>query len=82
MVFEQEQKYYDDHKPELLKHHLGKFVLIVKSELIGAYDHEEDAYSVGISKFGNVPLFIKCVEVDEPPTTMPAMTLGLIRAGS
>jgi hypothetical protein len=80
MAFDVEQKYYDEHKAELLQHHAGKYVLIVKGQLVGVFDRQEDAYSAGISQFGNVPLFIKRVTADDPPVSIPAMTLGLIGA--
>lgn len=82
MPFEREQKYYDDHKRDLLEHHAGKYVLVVGDELVGTFDNQEAAYGVGIERFGNVPLFIKRVEADDPPASIPAMTLGLISAHS
>jgi hypothetical protein len=57
-------------------------VLIVKGELVGAYDRHEDAYAAGIAKFGNVPMFITRVQLEDPPASLPAMTLGLIGARS
>ena len=80
MPFEREQKYYDEHKAQLLQHHGGKFALIVGGELVGAFDRQEDAYRVGIKRSGNVPMFIKLVQHDDPPVSMPAITLGLISA--
>ncbi len=80
MPFELEQKYYDEHREELLQHHEGKIALIVKEQLVGVFDRQEDAYEAGIAKFGNVPLFIKRVQRDEPRVSIPAMTLGLIGA--
>ena len=80
MPFEQEQKYYDDHKAQLLQHHEGKFALIVGEEFVGAFDRQQDAYRVGIERFGNVPMFIKLVQHDDTPVSMPALTLGLISA--
>ncbi len=82
MSFELEQKYYNDHKAELLSHHDGKFVLIVGEELVGAYDRQEDAYRAGVARFGNVAMFIKRVQAEDPPVSIPAMTLGLISAHS
>ncbi len=80
MLFELEQKYYDEHREELLQHHEDKFALIVNEQLVGVFDRQEDAYEAGIAKFGNVPLFIKRVLRDEPRVSIPAMTLGLIGA--
>ena len=82
MPFEREQKFYDDNRGDLLEHHVGKYVLIVGDELIGTFDDQEAAYGAGIGQFGNVPLFIKRVEADDPPASIPAMTLGLISAHS
>ena len=78
MPFETEQRYYDEHKAELLQHHEGKFVLIIGGELVGVFDRQEDAYAAGIARFGNVPMFIKSVQRADPPVSIPAMTLGLI----
>ena len=78
MPFEKEQQFYDEHKQELLQHHEGKFVLIVGGELVGAFDRQEDAYAAGIARFGNVPMFMKFVQRDDLPVSIPAMTLGRI----
>ena len=80
MPFEQEQKYYDEHKVRLLQHHEGKCALIVGDELVGAFDRQEDAYRAGVERFGNVPMFIRLVQHDDPPVSMPALTLDLISA--
>lgn len=79
MPFELERTYYDEHKVELLQHHEGKFVLIVGEALFGTFDRQEDAYAAGIARFGNVPMFIKLVQHDDPPVSIPALTLGLLR---
>jgi hypothetical protein len=82
MPFDTETRYFNEHRAELLKHYAGKFVLIVGAEFVGAYDRQEDAYAAGVSKHGNVPLFIKRVEDEDQTVSLPAMTLGLIHARS
>lgn len=80
MELQSELGYYDQIKPELLKHYLGKFVLIIGSEQLGVFDKSEDAYQRGISLKGNVPMLIKKIEEVEPIAHIPAMVLGLINA--
>ncbi len=82
MPFDRERAYYEQHKEDLLRHHEGKFVLIVGEDLVGSFDAQGAAYEAGIAKYGNVPLFIKLVQRDEPKVSIPAMTLGFIGARS
>ena len=75
-----ELEYYETIKTGLLKHHEGKFVLIVGTEQLGVFDKTEDAYQRGILLKGNVPMLIKRVQPTEPVAHVPAMVLGLINA--
>lgn len=81
MALETELQYFDSIKSELLKHHEGKYVVIVGTEQLGVFDDAESAYGYGIEKRGNVPMLIKQVLREEPPVeSVPAMMLGLIGA--
>lgn len=82
MALERESTYYATIKEELLRHHEGKFALVVGEQLVGTFDTREAAYRDGIAKFGNVPMLIKRIERNEPTESIPAMTLGLIRVHS
>lgn len=42
-MLEREFQYYKDHKAELLKKHLGKFIVIANDEVIGSYPNQEKA---------------------------------------
>jgi len=75
-----ELKYFESIKEELLKHHKGKYALVIGEELIGTFDHPEEAYRIGLEKRGNAPMLIKLVTKEETPETMPTMSLGLFNA--
>ena len=80
MPLETELRYFESKKPELLRHHEGKYVLIVGEELLGVFDHQDDAYRAGIAQKGNVPMLIKRVSTRDTTESVPAMVLGLIAA--
>jgi hypothetical protein len=82
MALETELAHYETIKPELLKHHEGKFVLVIGNEQLGIFDKREDAYARGIELRGNVPMLIKHIQKVEPIEQIPAMVLGLINAHS
>ena len=80
MVLDTELAYFESIKADLLKHHEGKFALIVGEEQLGIFDNPEDAYTYGIEQKGNIPMLIKKIQSDEPIDYIPAMVLGLIDA--
>lgn len=75
----EELHFFEKNKKDYLKHYEGQFVLIKGKEFIGSYTNEEEAYKVGVEKFGNVPFLIKQVVKDEPINAIPALMLGLVR---
>jgi len=80
MPLETELAHYEVLKAELLKHHEGKYALIIGQDLLGVYDHSEEAYAHGLEKCGNVPMLIKHITKDEKIDIIPALTLGLLHA--
>ncbi len=78
MVLETELQKFEALKEELLQHHEGKYALIVGDELVGVFDHREEAYKDGLAKKGNVPMLIKRISREEPTESAPALTLGLL----
>jgi hypothetical protein len=80
MPLETELAHYEVLKAELLKHHEGKYALIIGQDLLGVYDHSEEAYAHGLEKCGNVPMLIKHITKDEKIDIIPALTLGLFHA--
>lgn len=80
MALETELGFYESIKDDLLRHHEGKFVLIIGREQLGVFDRSEDAYKHGITLRGNVPMLIKQITQNDPVERIPAMVLGLINA--
>ena len=51
-MLDKDFKYYLDHQKELLPLYNGKFVMIVKEKVVGAYNSMAEAYHQGKSKYG------------------------------
>lgn len=79
-MLENELAFYETIKEELLRHHEGKFVLIIGNEQLGVFEESEDAYKHGIELRGNVPMLIKRIQRTEPVELIPAMVLRLLNA--
>lgn len=81
-MLEQEYAYYEKNKEDFRRHYMGKFVAIVGSELIGAFDEDQTAYEAAVQAKGNVPMLIKKVTPDDGDEIFvaPALFLGLIHA--
>lgn len=65
VVLAEEYKTYLAHQDEFMQGHLDEFVLIKGEKVIGFYKSYEDALRNGLSKFGNVPFFVKVVAKEE-----------------
>lgn len=50
-MLEKEFNYYLEHQNELLPQYNGKFIVIVGSKVVGAYDNREDAYYSSLEKY-------------------------------
>ena len=62
------QKEYDvflSHIDEFVPNHINEFVLIKGEKVISFFKSYEDALKEGLTKFGNVPFFIKVVKKEE-----------------
>lgn len=75
-----ELDYFNKNKEELLKKYPGQFVLIKNETMKGSFTTQEEAYNVGIEQMGNVPFLIKQVVENEPITSHPALTVGIMYA--
>lgn len=80
MALEKELALFAKMKPDLLKNHDGKFVLIRSEEFIGAYDSAENAYAEGVKRFGREPFLVKKVTEQEEVYRNQALALGLMHA--
>jgi hypothetical protein len=64
---------YDAKRQELEASHMGKWVLVHESELIGIFDSFQGAAENAVRKFGRGPYLIR--QVGAPPVTLPASVL-------
>lgn len=60
-------------RPELEKHHYGKWVLFHEEELIGTFDSFDHAAREAVRQFGRGPYLIR--QVGAPPVTLPASVM-------
>jgi hypothetical protein len=69
---------YNANLADLLKSHVGKFVLIHENEVVGVFDSELNALQAGYQRFGPVPLYIRQISPVEHVQSAPAMTFGIL----
>ena len=79
-MLEQELKFYEEHRHDLLAVHPGLFALVKGEQLIGVFPTLREAYGHGIERLGNVPILIRQVLPADPAPEIPAFTQGLLRA--
>jgi hypothetical protein len=65
-----EIKAFEKMKPELIKNHSGKFVIIRNGKLEGVFDSFNNAAEEALKKFGKGPYLIR--QVNDEITTLPA----------
>jgi len=70
-VLQEEKATYERLKPDLFAHHLGKFIVIHKGELVGTFDTFQVAAQVAVANFGVGPYLIRQV-IEQEPIPMPA----------
>ncbi len=80
MALEQELKYFEEQKEQLLLKHNGKFVLIKDDQFLGAFDTPADAYAAGVAQFGGEAFLVKKVAEKEETFLNLALALGLTHA--
>jgi hypothetical protein len=57
-------------REKLESEHMGKWVLLRESKLIGIYDSFEAAAEVAVQQFGRGPYLIR--QIGAPPVSLPA----------
>lgn len=70
-ILDEEIKFFDSIKSQLLEHHLGKFIIISNGKLAGSYDTFDAAAKEAIKQFGKGPYLIRQVG-QEPLRHLPA----------
>jgi hypothetical protein len=77
-----ELEFYDSQLQALRRDYIGRFVLVKGATVLGAYESPEEAYCVGVDRFGAGPFLIRRVSAREDATSdvCPALTLGVLDA--
>ena len=81
-MLDQERAYYTQHEPEWIVDHKGHFVVVKGTDVVGFFDTMNTALSTGASKFGMNSFLVRRVGEPSEPVSIPALTLGLLGAGS
>jgi len=76
-----EIEFFEKSLPEWMKQHRGKYALVKGHELVDVFDTAENAYVSGVERFGNVPFLVRLISHEKPEVHLPALTLGVLRAG-
>jgi hypothetical protein len=72
---EDELRFFEQHRIELLTHAAGRYALIKGTELVGTFASETEAVGAGFRRFGNEAFLVKhIVEADLP---LPFATFNL-----
>ena len=75
-----ERRYFEENQQTLAQQYPGKFLLIKESEVIGAFDTMNDAIGEGARVYGLSSFLVRNVNEAQSAVSIPALTLGLLRA--
>lgn len=65
IVLKNELSTFEKNKRNLIRNHLGEYVLIKDDEILGTYQSFNEAANKGIMKFGTNPFLVKKIEKEE-----------------
>jgi hypothetical protein len=77
-----ERAYFEKSRNELQAQYANRFVLIKGEELIGVYNTIQEALAEGVQRFGLQNFLIRQVGVEFKEVSIPALSLGILRADS
>ncbi len=81
-MLDTERQFYAENLAKWLSQYPGKFVLVNGQELIGTFDTAEDALTEGARRFGLKPFLVRRVQEQQEEISVPALTLGILRANT
>ena len=79
-MLDKERQYYAAHVEEWAKSSSGKFALVQGETLVGFFDTLDEALAAGASRYGLSSFLIRQVGKVAETVSIPALTLGLLRA--
>jgi len=62
---------YRNHRPQLLREHMGQFVLIKGADILGTFPNYSTALREGYRRFGIVPFLVRQIADPEPVVYLP-----------
>ena len=74
----EELKTYQTLKADLLRQSPGKFALIKHDQIIGLYDHDEEAYNEGYRRFHRAAFLVKQVQEQDKTYYIGGSALTLL----
>lgn len=75
-----ERKYFEKSFPEFQTRYPGKILIVKGEEVIDAFDTIEEALAEGVRRFGLESFLVRQVAVPIKEISIPALTLGILRA--
>ncbi len=81
MPLDAELAFFEAHRSEWLKDHEGQFILI-KGGDYSFHDTDNEAYQIGIDKYGHSDILIKQVLPEDVVEDSPALLYGLLNVAT
>jgi len=81
-MLDQERKFYDDNVAEWSKTKAGRFVAIKDAGVVGIFNTQDEALAASVARFGMTSVLIRRIGERESTVSIPALTLGLLRAST
>lgn len=81
-MLDEELKFLESHRDELLRHYGGKYLVIRGGQVTGAFDTMEEALRGSAAKHGLSNVLIRRASEPQVEVSVPAPTLGILNADS
>ena len=79
-MLDQEIQYFEANRHDLLRQYPGKFIVLKEQRLLGPYESIQEALGAGVAEFGITSFLVRRTDQPVENITIPALTLGLLRA--
>ena len=79
-MLDRERAYFAAHADEWATEKHGRFVVVKDETLVGTFGTLEEALAAGGHRFGLQPFLVRQLGAPPERITVPALTLGLLRA--
>ncbi len=80
MALDEEIRYFEAHREELLEHYRGQFAVVKGECLLGTFTTFAEAFNSGVAELGNEPFLVKEVTEEDELAAFPALSVGIVSA--